>query len=211
MNRRDALKKLRNLGIMIGAGTIVAGAYTISDNFDMPGFLGTDSARDKSGISVLLAGLIGKKMYDSSNINLELKRSIWPTSKITGYTTPQKIHTYLKLGTTSASFIGKSNENEMIVGEVNKSEFDWKIIQTKKNKYKIQTFTFNFLKRKYASVDPLELKIENGIINGEYIRTGSRGNWDIKGRYDLDTGIVKVSIDGTFTIKTYLIGYITPQ
>jgi hypothetical protein len=200
MDRRDFLER----AFYAGAGILGIGALTAAVEYlDVPGPIKAEWGRTKNSIAAVVAGLVGKKLYENSTINIEIQKHIWPNAKVIGQTTPTSIDTYVDLATTSAHFVANENEDGQLVGEVDKSEFDWKVKQTSTNSYDFARWGPKFDAN-------LILNVADGKISGTYVRTGPNFNWDVIGTYD-DNGNVNIEIDGPVNLGIRLVGRIDKQ
>jgi hypothetical protein len=107
---------------------------------------------------------------------------------------------------TSNTFTAIKNQpNENFSGIVEKSEFDWDILQTSKDPI---TYEIKRLGYKFNSI--LTLNIENGIISGEYQRPGPNIDWDVNGFYK-QNGNISLEIDAPLTLGVSLKGTISSE
>jgi hypothetical protein len=201
MDRRQFLRTALyggTIAALVGAG-ILSSEYT-----DLPGFDDKIQAgRTKNSIAAVVAGIVGQKLYGNSNIDLEIQKSLFPDARVTGNTTPNSVDTYVNLALTSTHFVGQNNSSGQLEGEVDKSEFNWKVKQTSEDKYEIARWGPKF-------DGALELTVKDGKISGTYIRGGPHFNWKVNGTYD-NLGHVKYEIDGPLNLGITLDGKITPK
>jgi len=202
---KDMYKKIKKYSTEVIVGGVVTAIVTFgviaSEYQDIFGFDNKrESGRSKNSIAAIVSGIVGKELYGDSNIDLEVKKSLWPDARVTGYTTENSIDTSMNLFFTSVHFTGRDNISGMLKGDVDKSEFDWKVKQKGKGIYEINRFGPKFDAK-------LRLKIENGKITGEYERPGPNIDWDIDGTYD-NQGNVNIEIDGPLTLGVRLEGKI---
>lgn len=195
----------------IKAGLLIAGfaaltSYSIasSEYMDVPGFdTKIQAGRTKNSISTVVAGVVARDLYGDANIELKVKKHFWPDAKLKGYTTKESINAKMDLLLTSATFTA-NKEDGLLKGEVDKSEFDWKIEQTGPNTYKIARWGPKF-------DAALELTVnEDGTITGKYVRQGIHFDWHVEGTYDSE-GNVEIEIDGPLNWGVTLEGKITPK
>ncbi len=188
--------------IYLGASAIIAtSALTCGEYCDQPGFSNkVEVGRTKNSIATVVAGIVGQRMYGDSRIDLEIKKLFYPNAKVTGTTTKNSVDTFVDLSFTSAHFTAQKNKEGNLEGEVDKSEFDWKVKQISESTYEIARFGPKF-------DATLVLHLKDGRITGKYIRPGPHFNWDISGNYD-EKGNVKVEIDGPFNLGITLDGKI---
>ncbi|MDP2907113.1 MAG: hypothetical protein Q8O03_04190 [Nanoarchaeota archaeon] len=185
----------------IGFGLFLSYSVISSEYIDIPGFGGKNlgTGRTKNSISAIVAGIASKEIYGNSEINLKVKKHFWPDAELTGYTTENSVDTKTDVLLTSARFKAETDTEDLLNGEVDKSEFDWKVKQTGPNTYKIARWGPKF-------DATLELKIEEGgIIKGTYNRPGPHFDWGIKGTYDKE-GNVNIEIDGPLNLGIVLEG-----
>jgi hypothetical protein len=192
---------------LIHCGVIIAalGYGTIIANYaDVSGF-GKDqqSGRTKNSIATVVAGVVGQKMYGNSDIDVEIQKTMWPDARVTGATTPTSIDTYTDLALTHVHFTASANDNGKLEGNVDKSDFDWKVEQTSDSTYKIIRF-----KPKWNA--ELDIKVLDGKIKGTYVRSGLNLDWDIEGTYDAN-GHINCEIDGPLSLGVTLDGTITQK
>jgi hypothetical protein len=200
MDRRQFLK---TLGFGTAGAALATYGVVSSEYMDIFGFdEKVQAGRTKNSIAAVVTGLVGQKLYGNSNIDIDIEKSLWPDAKVTGYTTPESVETHVDLALTSAHFSAQ-NKNGLLEGEVDKSEFDWKVKQTGSNSYDIARFGPKFDAR-------LELRVQDGKISGTYIRPGPHFDWGINGTYD-QNGNVKFEIDGHMNLGITLNGKITPK
>jgi hypothetical protein len=190
--------------VILTTGIGLGIATTEYADWPFPFTKSTESGREKNSISTVVAGIVGQKMYGGdSKIDLEIQKSFWPDAKVEGYTTKKSIDTYVNLATTSARFNAMGQTNGL-VGTVDKSEFDWDVVQIAPNKYQIKRFGLKF--DAYLTID----KVANGEIKGTYERNGMKFDWDLSGTYDSE-GNVKMSLDGPLNLGITLDGKITKR
>lgn len=173
------IKKLIVTGAAIISIPVLVGlGFASSQYADFPGFNDDNQdGRTKNSIATILTGLVGQRMYDgNSAIDVEVKKTFFPDSQITGYTTPQQIETHTSLTFTSSHFSARKNAVGLLEGKVEKSEFDWAVEQTGPETYRVQRFGPKFN-------TTLDLKIKNGTISGTYKRPAGF-DWSIDGVYD---------------------------
>lgn len=201
MDRREFLK-LVGYGT---AGTALVGSGIVSSEYmDVFGFSEKhEMGRTKNSIAAVVAGLVGQKLYGNSQIDVEILKQGWPDARVTGNTTPTSVDTYVDLAVTSSHFQAQQNRAGMLEGEVDKSEFDWKVRQTAQNSYEIARFGPKFDSR-------LNLNVADGKISGTYVRNGPHFDWDAKGTYD-DNGNVNIEIDGPLNLGIRLVGKISKK
>lgn len=184
----------------VGLSALGAGMYGDIFGFDSD----YQQGRTKNAIASVVTGIAAYEMNPSSNIDVEVEKSIWFDSRITGYTTPSTIETNMDLLLTSSRFEAHTRTEEgTLTGEVKKSEFNWGVRQTGPNRYEINRFGPKFDSR-------LELTVENGIISGTYVRPGPHFDWDVDGTYTAD-GRVEIEIDGPLNLGVTVKGEITPR
>src|SRR3989338_4738352 len=117
--------------VYLGAGVIFAtSGITCGEYCDQPGFSNkVEAGRTKNSIATVVAGIVGQKMYGDSRIDLEIQKSLYPDARVTGITTSSSVDTHVDLAFNSASFTAQKNKDGNLEGEVDKSEFDWKVKQ----------------------------------------------------------------------------------
>lgn len=195
---KDAIWNISVVGAVLGVMgvSIVSGEYADISGI---GFKGMEGARGKNSISAVVGGIIGQKLYGNSEIDLTLKKVFWPNSKLRGITTSNSINTDADLTFGRANFRAKKT-NGKLEGEVDKSEFDWKVEQSGEDRYKIGRFGPKFDGELY-------LVVKDGRVRGEFHRYGFNISWGIDGKYDKE-GNVDVEIDGPLTLGVDLVGKI---
>lgn len=196
----------RNFLLLLGygaTGTALAGSVISSEYIDVFGFSKFEMGRTKNSIATVVAGLVGQKLYGNSQIDVEIQKQGWPDARVTGNTTPISVDTDVDLAVTSSHFRAQRNGAGMLEGEVNKSEFDWKVRQTGQNSYEIARFGPKF-------DSGLNLNVADGEISGTYVRTGPHFDWGIIGTYD-DSGNLKIKIDGPLNLGIRLVGKISKK
>ena len=193
--------------ILFGIGVGIVGAFGIpcSEYQDFPGFSNKspEAGRTQNSIAAVVSGIVGQKIYGSSDVDMEIEKTFFPNARVTGNTTPSSVNTYVGLSFTSAAFNAKNNSEGMLEGEVDKSEFNWGVKQSSSTIYDIARFGPKF-------DGFLDIHVENGKINGNYVRGGPHFDWPIEGTYDAE-GNVKCTIDGPLTLGITLKGKITPK
>lgn len=150
----------------------------------------------------MVSGIVGQRLYETSDIDVKVKKTLFSDSKVIGYTTYGSINTNMDLTFTSTHFKANNNNEGGLVGTIKKSEFDWEIKQVGPNKYDIGR----------ALIKPdhtLILNIENGKIAGE-LRRIMGFNWNIKGVYD-SKGNVDINISAPLTLGIELEGQIVKR
>jgi len=189
--------------VYLGAGVIFAtSGITCGEYCDQPGFSNkVEAGRTKNSIATIVAGIVGQKMYGDSRINLEIQKSFYPDARVTGRTNQNSVDTHVDLAFTSARFTAQKNNEGNLDGEVDKSEFDWKVKQISEDTYEIARFGPKF-------DATLVITVKDGKISGKYLRPGPHFNWDISGTYD-QAGNVNFEIDGPFNLGITLDGKIT--
>ena len=190
--------------ILVGAGiaAVLTGLASCEEYVDLPGF-GEDSpqaGRTKNSIAAVVSGIVGQKLYGNSEIDLDLEKFFFPDAKVTGTTTSSSVDTYVDLAFTSAHFVAHNNQSGNLEGEVDKSEFDWKIRQTSQDTYEIARWGPKFDAE-------LKISVKDGKITGTYTRPGPHFDWDIEGTYD-SKGNVHFEIDGPLNLGITLDGKI---
>ena len=135
MNRRTFLKYA---GISAVAGLLIP----LIEYAEIPGtgVRGVEVARSKDGIAAVVAGIVAQKMYDNSQIDLQIEKKFWPDAKLTGNTTKNSIDAYVGLATVTSHFSAKKDSKGMFKGIVSKSEFNSVINQESPNSYHIERF-----------------------------------------------------------------------
>ncbi len=202
-------------GITKGFLELAVAAYffgVVAENMDTPMVvpLVDDTyqlGRTKNAIASVISGVVAQKMYDNSTIDVEVCKWLWPDSHIDGRTTPNSIYTYMDLFMfTKSEFIAdrKNADNSVgpLRGRVHKSELDWKINQLSENSYEIVRWGPKFNNR-------LDITVDNGRINGMFVRPWLHFDWRIEGEYDED-GNMFCHIYEPWGIDFYLEGTITP-
>lgn len=188
----------------LALATIVGGSVVSSEYTDIMGFSEElQAGRTKNSIAAVTAGIIGQKMYGDSDVDLEIQKQFYPDARVVGKTTSESVDTKVDLTFTSSRFTGHNNAKGRLEGEVDKSEFNWNVKQSSKNRYDIARWGPKF-------DAALELTVKDGVISGTYIRPGPHFDWDVTGTYDAN-GNVNYEIDGPFNLGITLNGKITPR
>ncbi len=196
MNRRHFLK-------VAVSGVVLAELGLLGQYADPPGFgKGPGLGRTKNSLAVVIAGIVARRMYEKSDIDLELQKTFFPGARITGKTTKSSIDTYVGLALTSSHFTASAYDSGFFQGEVEKSEFDWNVKQTSENTYQIDRFGPKF-------DTTLELEVKNGKITGNYIIPWGF-DWTINGTYD-NTGNVHIDVSIPLGLDITLEGKITER
>src|SRR3989344_2958690 len=194
------IKSLAATGLVagvIGGGIFelfVAGQYS-----DLPGFSDDhQTGRTKNSIASVICGVVGQKMYDgNSELDLEVVKTMWPDANLTGHTTKDTIDSNVDLTFPRARFTASKNAEGNLEGNVDKSEFDWKIKQTRDDTYKIERAGWKLNAE-------LKIMMNDGQISGSYSKPLSF-DYKIKGTYDKENGKVdidvKVALSLDFGIK----------
>ena len=188
--------------VLGGVVVAIGGSVVLSEYADIPLPSDYDMGRTKNAFATMVSGIIGHKLYGNSKIDVGVEKSWFPDSRVTGYSTRDTIDTKTDLWLTSAHFSAIPGYSSNLVGEVEKSEFDWKIEQKDLNKYKVARWGPKF-------DATLEIYVENGEIKGTYHRP-SGFDWDIKGSYD-SNGNIDVEVDAPLTLGINLKGKIEKQ
>jgi len=201
---------MNTLGKIITYGAIIATLGTASfsaseyADYPMPFTKNTEMGRTKNSISAIIGGTVAKELYNKSEINLEIQKQFWPNAHVIGYTTENSVVTDINdLTFTKVHYNAEKNSLGNLKGTVQKSEFDWDVVQTAANKYNISRFLFKFN-------SDLELKTENGKITGTYHRHGPAFNWKINGMY-ANNGHVKIHVNVPLGLDFNLEGKITEK
>jgi len=201
------MRKAKNFlrkGIYGAAFTAFATTGIVCSEYaDVMGFSKDFQAgRTKNALSSVVAGVVGQKMHGESDIDLEIRKQFFPDARVTGKTTPTSVDTFIDLALTSVHF--KANgSRENLKGEVEKSEFNWKVKQKSNEIFEVNRFGPKF--DAYLDID-----VNNGRINGEYVRPGFHFDWAINGTYD-PQGNVRMRIDGPLCLGLELVGTITSK
>ncbi|HYD03692.1 MAG TPA: hypothetical protein VEC16_05330 [Alphaproteobacteria bacterium] len=194
----------KKLKLVLAAGAIACALTPLMEYSDLPALTkGPSAGRTKNSIAALVSGIVGKKLYNSSTIDVNVEKSFWPDSRIIGETTNNQIHTYNNLTFTSSKFDAEVNSQGLLEGKVDKSEFDWEIKQINDSTYHIGRFGLKL-------DTELKIKMADGKIKGEYLRPDLNFDWNIKGTYD-KRGNVNIEIDGPLTLGITLKGEIRNQ
>jgi hypothetical protein len=123
---------------------------------------------------------------------------------VTGYTTENSVVADVNdLTFTKVHYSAEKNQERNLNGIVQKSEFDWEVKQTSANTYDVSRLLFKFN-------SDLELKTENGKINGTYHRHGPAFDWKINGMY-ANNGHVKIHVNVPMGLDFNLEGKITEK
>ncbi len=200
MKHRMKAGRMGLIGAVISA---VAALGPCAQYSDMPGLSDdTQSGRTKNSLAAVVSGIVAQKLYDNAQIDVTIEKSFWPDAKVTGYTTPNSIDTYVDLALTHAHFTADGNAASTLSGNVDKSELDWQVKQAGEDIYEIVRFGLKFN-------NTLTLQVGNGKVTGTYARTGELYDGKIKGTYD-ENGKVNIDIDdGMFSLGVTLDGKIT--
>lgn len=198
--------------LKVAAGVLFL-AYSVAgaEYMDVPGFdTRIQGGRTKNSISTIVAGIVGRDLYGSSEIELDVKKHFWPDAKLRGHTTEDSIDTKVNLLLTSAEFKAETDASGYLQGYVDKSEFDWKVKQISPHTYEIARWGPKFDAKLIISLDSLSGQDEpgtHGKITGKYIRPGPHFDWGVEGNYDSD-GNVEIEVDGPLNLGVTLKGKI---
>lgn len=190
--------------LLIGTGTLalLTGGFSCSEYSDY-GILGSsEQGRTKNSIATVIAGAIGQKMHKDSTIDLTVEKTLFPNARVTGHTTSDSVDTYVDLASTSSHFTALRNAKGQLEGKVDKSEFDWDVVQSSPDVYEIHRMGPKFNAE-------LDITVQNGIISGTYVRNGPHFNWNIHGTYD-ENGNVTCTVDCPVGLGITLKGTVTP-
>lgn len=201
MNTMGKIITYGALLITLGTGGFIASEYA---DYPMPFTKNTEMGRTKNSISAVIGGTVAKQLYPKSELNLEIKKTLWPTAHVTGYTSADSIVTDVNdLTFTDVHYKAGKTSQGNLKGTVQKSEFDWDVDQQNNGQYHIHRFLFKFN-------SDLELKTQDGKITGTYFRHGPAWNWSINGTYDAN-GNVKMHVDVPVGLDFDLEGKITQK
>ncbi|PIN80819.1 hypothetical protein COV11_03200 [Candidatus Woesearchaeota archaeon CG10_big_fil_rev_8_21_14_0_10_30_7] len=196
--------KIKVLGIATGLSAVMALGFSASEYFDMFGFDDKHQmGRTKNSITAIVGGLVAQKMYEGANTDIDMivKKTFWPDGTLTGSASSVGVHTYVPVTFSSSEFDAFVNEEGNLVGEVEKSEFDWKVRQISENVYEIARFGLKFDAK-------LILNVNGGNISGTYVRIGPHFDWEITGTYS-DNGNVNLNINVPLGLSVGLEGTVT--
>jgi len=193
---------MNGMGKILGTAALVAtlatGVVVSSEYADIAGFSGkVETGRTKNSISTVVAGVAAQQAYGNAQLDLKLKKHLWPDAHVIGSTTPRSIDTHVSLATTSATFHAVNGPNGLS-GKVDKSEFDWSVLQTSPDTYRIGRFGWKF--NAY-----LRMTAKDGRISGTYERRGPHFDWHIDGTYDAN-GNAHINIHGPMMLGVTLEG-----
>ncbi|MFC1697809.1 hypothetical protein ACFL1H_05725 [Nanoarchaeota archaeon] len=182
-------------------------AYVAAEYGDLPGWTDYAKGREKNSIATVTTGIIARELCDQSTFDIRVKKKFWGDPRVIGETKNNYIKAKTKVMLTGATFEVKEEDfgpNSYIKkGRVAKSEIDWEVKQIGPNKYDIGRWAVKFDKT-------LILNVEDGKIDGKFVRPGLAFDWKIKGTYDRDNNI-DVYIDGWFNMGIGLEGKIECQ
>lgn len=199
--KQFVIGRITDAAIMLVFAAAVAYFLVLSEYWDVFGPMKYDMGRTKNSIAAVVAGLIGQKLHEKSDIDLEIRKLLFPDARVRGGTNRDAINTYVYLVFTKVHFEAGNDPEGKLLGEVHKSEFNWKIRQISKDSYAVARWGPKF----DGSID---LVVRDGIINGTYARNGLHFNWFIRGTYDAK-GNVRCEIDGPLNLGIVLEGRIT--
>ena len=140
MDRRKFLKyTLGTAAVALGAREL----FSLSEYTDMPGFDDDyEAGRTKNSLATLVAGIVGQKIYGSSKFELDMEKSWFPDTKVTGHTTRDTIDSYVGLALTSSHFTA-ARKNGLLEGTVAKSEFNWGVNENERVHMMLQDLVLN--------------------------------------------------------------------
>lgn len=185
---------------LAGIGVGALGLNSCSQYQDFPGFSEDASqGRTKNAIATVVAGLVAEKITPNATINLEVEKFWYPDAHIEGSVHNGTIYTHMPLAFTSATLRAEETGG-LIVGTIEKSEFNWDLKQTGPDTWQLGRALLKF-------DHSLQLSVRDGHISGELARTMGF-NWSIDGTYSPD-GHVEIRIDGPMTLGMTLRGTVT--
>lgn len=186
------------LGTVALVATLGTGAVVSSEYADYAGFDGrAETGRTKNSLSTVVAGVAAQQAYGNAQLDLKLKKHLWPDARVIGSTTPNSVDTHVGLAFTSATFHATNGQNGLS-GKVDKSEFDWAVQQTSPDTYRIGRFGWKF--DAY-----LRMTAKDGRITGTYERRGPHFDWHIDGTYGAN-GNARINIHGPMMLGVTLEG-----
>ncbi|MFA5855968.1 MAG: hypothetical protein WC867_01310 [Candidatus Pacearchaeota archaeon] len=198
---KENIGKIAAIGIAAGAITYssVIGQYMDVFGFDKD----NEAGRTKNAIATVVSGIVSRDIYGESEFNFDVRKTLYPDSEVYGTTSKETLSSNMDLFLTSVRFSPKVNSEGRLEGVVEKSEFDWKLLENNEGNYDINRFGPKFDSR-------LKLDVGNGKINGVYERFGPHYDWIITGTYNVD-GEVKMNIDIPRGLDLTLVGKVTKR
>ena len=183
---------MKNKGILRSVALAGIGAYALvqlsscSQYGDVSSGKDTEGGRTRNSLAALVSGVVANQMYEKSDINLTMEKTLYPDAKVNGHTGISNINTSVDLWFADADFNADRKENGMFEGKVYKTEWNWKINQKNSNIWEVVRFGLKFN-------NELDLTCKDGKINGEFKRPMGF-NWDIDGTYD-SNGNTKIHVN----------------
>jgi hypothetical protein len=170
------------IAVFAGIGWVINSTAYI----DIPGsWKNLSGGRTRNSVASLVAGTTAQQLYSSGSIDLEVKKTLFPDSAITGNSSPDAISTEMSLWFTSNEYIAR-RDGSHFSGKVDKSEFDWKVSQDGPTTYEVGRWGWKLDTQ-------LKLHAADGKIRGSYSKPLAF-DWPIEGTYDKD-GNVEIDID----------------
>ncbi|MBU0666698.1 MAG: hypothetical protein ABIC91_01590 [Nanoarchaeota archaeon] len=204
-------EKIKDIATCVGIASVFGFSIIVSEYLDFPGWDNkVQTGRTKNAISTIVTGLVGQKLYDKSNIDVEIKKKLFPDATVKGYTSKDTINTHVNLTLTKSNFLAGKDYFGMLEGQVKKSEFNWNVKQIDYDSYEIKRFGPKFNHQLDLMVGDISSNEETGKIIGKYIRKGPHFDWNIEGTYDRQ-GNVQIEIDGSLNLGINLEGKITQR
>ena len=195
ITRRDFLT-VSFFGTACAAVAAAAGCTAFQDT---PGPGKNQFGRAVNAISAVSAGLIAQAVAPGRTFEATIEKYAWPDASMHGKTTDNSIQVSVDLSLTSCKFTA-SGKPGAITGDVEKSEFDWKVKQSSPGEWEIGRTGWKF-------DHVLKLTVDNGTINGTLVRTGGF-DWTIEGSYSDTSFQYKVTPgigDPSFSVKGTLL------
>ena len=203
MTKQNTFKKInvpRLLGIT-SLGVCLAGGVVFSEYADVPFISRYKMGRTKNAVATVVSGIVAEKMSPDAKIRINVRKTLYPDGKVNGGISSGKIKTsYGKWSGLGSTRFEAERKQDSLTGKVYKSEFDWKINETKKDEYEIKRMC---LKLNYT----LNLKVNNGKVEGRLIRPLAF-DWNISGTYNDASGEVDIYIKAPLTLDLSLEGKI---
>ena len=191
---RSLIEKLAVLSVI---GLTGIGLYNAPLGYADTGWLDSKQGpgRTKNAIATVVSGIVAEKIFPQSEFKFEVEKTWWANSTVDGKTTSGGINSKTDTAFSSATFTARVYRDGDIDGEVDKSEWNWKVKSIGPDVYKIERALLKF-------DHTLELKISHGQIYGVLQRSVGY-DWPISGSYTPEGKVslcIKVPMGGDLYI-----------